>query len=328
LKKYEVDYRSESQNEWSNAGIIYPKSNTRNVTTRDTLAIWDTMILTGPYGKFHLRLSAEDSSGHLASIERDVLVDQLQFEQAISPSGGFLKTSYQSRYISLYIPPESINELVNIEITTLDKWDEDIVQSGFLIDSTSICFEINARLKTGEELKQINKIGTITIHDPVFAYSHEKKLTLYFKSTTVESDWIKIGGTIDFVESILSASFKLFGKYVVMDENITIADLQLLTEGLNCQPRVFSTINNELPNETRILFSLKTVGTATIKIYNVSGRLIRQLVSNQTYSSGENAISWDGTNDEGERCMSGLYIVHLQLNREKEKIKTVAIVNN
>jgi flagellar hook assembly protein FlgD len=90
---------------------------------------------------------------------------------------------------------------------------------------------------------------------------------------------------------------------------------------------VFSTLGNDITDHTDIIFSLGKNIPVTIKIFNMAGRHIRDLVVQESYSAGENAVSWNGTNEAGARCVSGLYIICVMANGKKE-FKTVAIVNN
>jgi flagellar hook assembly protein FlgD len=48
----------------------------------------------------------------------------------------------------------------------------------------------------------------------------------------------------------------------------------------------------------------------TIKIYDVSGRLVRELVK-RAYSPGRYTVTWDGRNDSGVNASSGVYFFHL-----------------
>ena len=49
----------------------------------------------------------------------------------------------------------------------------------------------------------------------------------------------------------------------------------------------------------------------TIKIYNMTGLLVRTLVDNETLSSGY--ITWDLKNDDGELLATGMYIVNANI---------------
>lgn len=75
------------------------------------------------------------------------------------------------------------------------------------------------------------------------------------------------------------------------------------------EPEAFIPGNNGMDDFARIIYKLSTAGeTATIRIYNIAGRLIKNLVRNQLIgTSGE--ISWDGTNENGNLVDTGYYLI-------------------
>ena len=52
-----------------------------------------------------------------------------------------------------------------------------------------------------------------------------------------------------------------------------------------------------------------------IQIYDVSGRLVKKTKLPAAYSLLPNLISWDGTDDMGQKVPNGIYFVHLKNNR-------------
>ncbi|MBD3384775.1 T9SS type A sorting domain-containing protein, partial [candidate division KSB1 bacterium] len=67
---------------------------------------------------------------------------------------------------------------------------------------------------------------------------------------------------------------------------------------------------NPFNDETVIEFSLVQGGHVVLKIYNLSGQLIR-LVVNTSYQTGHHRAVWDGCDQAGDRMPSGIYIYRL-----------------
>jgi len=67
---------------------------------------------------------------------------------------------------------------------------------------------------------------------------------------------------------------------------------------------------NPFNPSTSIRFSLARSGHITLRIYDVSGRLIRALVD-EAYPQGRHAVQWDGRNERGEGVASGVYFYRL-----------------
>jgi flagellar hook assembly protein FlgD len=57
-------------------------------------------------------------------------------------------------------------------------------------------------------------------------------------------------------------------------------------------------------------FDLGSAGPATLKIYDVSGRLVRTLVDAQL-PQGSHKVSWDGRSENGQAMPSGVYMLEM-----------------
>ena len=75
-----------------------------------------------------------------------------------------------------------------------------------------------------------------------------------------------------------------------------------------CKPNPFNP-------STTITYILETAGTIDLAVYDVHGRLVRQLCTNETKIEGRHEIVWDGTNDQGQVVASGVYICRLASGR-------------
>jgi len=80
-------------------------------------------------------------------------------------------------------------------------------------------------------------------------------------------------------------------------------------------PGVGNLLRQNIPNpfnpETVIRYSLARTGPVTIRIYNVSGALVRTLVD-KPQAAGEYVARWNGTDDRGRPLPSGAYFYRLE----------------
>lgn len=67
---------------------------------------------------------------------------------------------------------------------------------------------------------------------------------------------------------------------------------------------------NPFSPETRIAFDLPAAGRAELRIYDVSGRLIRTLVDEKR-PAGPHSVRWDGRDETGRALSSGVYFYSL-----------------
>lgn len=75
---------------------------------------------------------------------------------------------------------------------------------------------------------------------------------------------------------------------------------------------------------TRIAFAIVDPGQVEVEIFSLEGRLVRTL-SRGYRGLGEHSLSWNGTDDEGERAASGAYICRLKREDEADTVKLLLL---
>ena len=70
---------------------------------------------------------------------------------------------------------------------------------------------------------------------------------------------------------------------------------------------------NPLNPEATIVLTLPADGTLTVRVYDLSGRLVRTIVDGQTRVSGDHEIRFDGKDDRGVTLPSGRYFVRADI---------------
>ncbi len=76
------------------------------------------------------------------------------------------------------------------------------------------------------------------------------------------------------------------------------------------QTRLLANVPNPFNPQTEIRFEMETAGEALIRIYDVQGRLVRELTTGN-YAAGQHAVVRDGSDHHGRAAASGAYYVRL-----------------
>jgi hypothetical protein len=76
---------------------------------------------------------------------------------------------------------------------------------------------------------------------------------------------------------------------------------------------------------TVISFELPTKSEVSVIVYDVSGRVVRRLLTNELMGVGMHKISWDGTNERGDDVSSGVYFYKLEANGLSETNSMVLV---
>ena len=72
----------------------------------------------------------------------------------------------------------------------------------------------------------------------------------------------------------------------------------------HAQPNPFNTV-------TKIAYSIREAGPATIEVYNIAGKVVRTLLSSELEAGATGFVVWDGTDDAGAKCASGVYFYRM-----------------
>jgi hypothetical protein len=81
---------------------------------------------------------------------------------------------------------------------------------------------------------------------------------------------------------------------------------------------------NPFNPETTISFELSKPGDVVLNIYNLKGELVKRLINNQM-SNGKHSIVWDGKDNNGTICSSGVYFYKIESNGRVEVKKMLLL---
>ncbi len=82
---------------------------------------------------------------------------------------------------------------------------------------------------------------------------------------------------------------------------------------------------NPFNPKTEIAFTVPLATEVSLVIYDVAGRLVRSLVTDEPMDLGEHVRTWDGLDDGGNRVSSGVYFYRLATD-ETESIKKMVLL--
>lgn len=95
-------------------------------------------------------------------------------------------------------------------------------------------------------------------------------------------------------------------------------------KGLPTKFGLESNYPNPFNPSTTIPFSVKENGSVSLKIYNVTGKLIKTLV-NGSMSAGKYRAEWDGFDASGAAVASGVYFVRLASKGQRDLLRITLI---
>ena len=87
---------------------------------------------------------------------------------------------------------------------------------------------------------------------------------------------------------------------------------------------LFQNYPNPFNPITKINFELPYSGYVSLKIYNLSGQLMRTLVDEQR-AAGHQTVHWDGRDENGRLVVSGLYLYKMKATEFEETKKMMML---
>jgi hypothetical protein len=123
---------------------------------------------------------------------------------------------------------------------------------------------------------------------------------------TTDSNWQYSGWNIDDVELWAMPA------YVSGVDNVPGRQL-----ALGSHPNPFNPL-------TRVAFSLAADGFVSLDVYDMQGRLVRRLVSEER-AAGPHSVVWDGLDGDGRRVGSGVYVARLAADGQSAEHKMVLL---
>jgi len=113
-------------------------------------------------------------------------------------------------------------------------------------------------------------------------------------------------------------------------DNILFPPYGDLVIGVSENPaEVSSELRQNYPNPfhdfTSISFSLNKKSFVTLRIFDITGNIIRTLLNNERTDAGSNTLMWDGTDDNGTRISDGIYYYSLQTDSYSTTRKMIMI---
>ena len=83
---------------------------------------------------------------------------------------------------------------------------------------------------------------------------------------------------------------------------------------------------NPFKSQTAFRFSLSANCKASLKIYDISGKLVKSFSTDYQQPIPSNCLVWTGTNNSGKKLPAGVYICRLKTTEGTTETKEIIIM--
>ena len=149
--------------------------------------------------------------------------------------------------------------------------------------------------------------ATVCLHyDPASLVGAEQDLVLlHYDATANPPGWVDVTSSRDPAADTI-CGLSTLSPFAIAEGTPT---------GTQLPPRPAFALRQNVPNPfnptTTVEYVLPERGSVSLQVFNVNGRLVRSLVEG-TQDAGPHRVQWQGDNDDGKRCSSGVYFYRLE----------------
>ncbi|MDI6752092.1 MAG: Ig-like domain-containing protein, partial [bacterium] len=271
-----------------------------------------------------------DISGNTGSLTRTIFYRVPKKVQMIGSRGGVIINPNGSR---IEIPEGALIGEKRIAFSLIQTADEEMVGS---LDNSIIFLKTYHMLSANSMLlyEFTADGGGYVFHQPV-------KVTLKYDDSNWDKDLDGVRDSDELDETKLEAFYydevervwiKVGGVVNTVNNTVTFwaNHISIFALGVDTKPsqitgfKVYLTRNPfKLGQGTTFVFALPKPGKVTLRIFDLAGDLVREVVAGQHYT-GESSVNWNGWNDVSDRYVgSGIYIYQFRVEYDDGKIEQI-----
>jgi hypothetical protein len=213
------------------------------------------------------------------------------------------------------VPKDTLNAGVTFNISNATSVPEGIIAGsvGNPIKSTNVAKEISASDGTKTFTNNIRIKIPFTNADVSGLNKSNLKL-FYYNNTDGINLWALIpSSTVDTANNTITVEVNHMTIFKVMAIDVASAKMVLYNN-------LFNPAKGE---KVYFKYDLTKEENVNIVIYNIIGQRVKELLNDRRTAGSYTDLTWDGSNDSGEVCASGTYIVYIITDEFNEKKKCI-----
>jgi len=310
LRGFSLAYAREGSLEWHNILNRSLDGDEGFRTEDEFLGVWNTGEMQEPFGDYLLRLQAEDALGHKSEhqIEEEVVA---ALKDLKSREGGSVANADGT--VSLMVPPNGLASDAAVHIVFHPAADLPPPPEGAL--ETGIAYELEP-----DELI-FNKRATLTLGYAGAGIQKAADLSIFEIDT---ESWRRLGGTVDEMAQKISVGIERAGTYALFDAPFVGGSARV--SNVVCQPRIISPGGGVYPGVTDVSFELGMQAEVDVRVYGISGNLVKEVLKRGRLNGGFNTVHWNGRDKDEKVVRDGVYIVVIESGGKSAR-KTVGVLN-
>ncbi len=116
-----------------------------------------------------------------------------------------------------------------------------------------------------------------------------------------------------------------FNTFVVSVEPGDFDDPDEMVNAPASRVQLWQNTPNPFNPVTTIQFDLPQAGSVNLSVFDVTGKVVRRLISGQSFEHGTHQVSWDGNDDSGIAAAAGVYLYQIETHDSLETKRMVLV---
>jgi hypothetical protein len=155
-------------------------------------------------------------------------------------------------------------------------------------------------------------------YDPADVQGPEENLLLFRWDASINPPyWFNVTAEVDTLNNLISGWAPGLSVFAVMEGGTPLA-----VPGIPTTFRLYRSYPNPFSGRAQILFDLPESGPVKIRIFDLQGRVVKNLLQ-ETKDPGRYSAFWAGDNDAGQSVAPGIYFYRLETQSRTDTKKLV-----
>ncbi len=151
--------------------------------------------------------------------------------------------------------------------------------------------------------------------------SEESMRVLFFDN---DQTWKPMSATVNTNANTVQLSSNSLSTFYALSAS-AVTSVEDSNPGVPAAFTLYPNFPNPFNPQTTIRYRLEKEAQVSLKIYDITGKQVRQLFSGRQLA-GEHSAMWDGADDSGEIVASGIYFVRLQDGNQNSLIQKMTFL--
>jgi len=112
---------------------------------------------------------------------------------------------------------------------------------------------------------------------------------------------------------------------LIMVDAVRVAGISAVGEAVPSRYALEQNVPNPFNPMTTIYFELPEAANVRLQVFDISGRLIRNLLNGSSLGAGRQNVVWNGKDDSGQQVAAGVYFYHMSTGSFSETKRMVLV---